>query len=157
MAQALLPAPIVRRAVCRGLRDAGVPGRLEVVRSGGRHIVLDGGHNPAAARAVAAAIRLHFPGARVGVLAGMAIDKDHRSFFKPLKDVAEAFVFTRAAGVRSAPPELLARRSGRAGPRTGTVVQGLDRALALKVDVLVVAGSFLVVAEARSALGLPGS
>ena len=64
------------------------------------------------------------------------------------------FVFTRAAGVRSAPPELLARRSGRAGRCTETVLRGLDRALALKVDVLLVAGSFLVVAEAREALGL---
>lgn len=157
VAEALLPAPILRRAVSHGLRDACVPGRLEVVRTGGRHIVFDGGHNPAAARAVAAAVRLHFPGARVGILAGMAIDKDHRAFFKALTGVAHAFVFTRAVGVRSAPPELLARRSGRAGQCAETVLRGLDRAMALKLDVLLIAGSFLVVAEAREALGLAPS
>lgn len=154
VAEALLPAPILVRAVRRGLQGACVPGRLEVVRSGDRSVLLDGGHNPAAARAVAAAVRLHFRGARVGVLVGMAIDKDHRAFFRALSGVAHVFVFTRAAGVRSAPPEVLARRSEQAGRCTETVLQGLDRALALKVDVLLVAGSFLVVAEARKALGL---
>ena len=154
VAEALLPLSIVGGAVRRGLREACVPGRLEVVRSGGRHVVFDGGHNAAAARAVAAAIRLHFPGARVGVLVGMAVDKEHRAFFEALTGMAHALVFTRAVGVRSAPPELLARRSGRAGRCTETVPLGLDRALALQVDVLLVAGSFLVVAEARRALGL---
>jgi dihydrofolate synthase/folylpolyglutamate synthase len=154
VAEALLPRPVAKRAVARGLRDACVPGRLEVVRIGGRHVLFDGGHNPGAARAVAAAVRLHFPGARVGMLVGMAIDKDHRAFFKALTGLPQVLVFTRAAGVRSAPPERLAQRSGRVGRCTETVLEGLDRALTLKVDVLLVAGSFLVAAEARQALGL---
>ena len=153
MAESLLSRRACLQAVPAGLRDAVIPGRLEPLRFQGRAILLDGGHNPAAARAVARTIRLHYPQARVVALVGMARDKEHRAFLSALAPVVDTFVFTRSDGPRAAPPRLLADRAERSGPCVEGVSAGLDRALALQADLLLVTGSFLVVAEARKALG----
>ena len=154
-AEHLVPGPGLAEAVRRGLDKAGVPGRLEPVRAGGTWFLIDGGHNPAAGRAVAAALRAHFPGARVVAVVGMAEDKEHRAFLEALAPVVGDFVFTRAQSPRAVGPERLARSLGSAARRAPNVEAALQTAAATRPDVVLVTGSFLVAGEARRALGLP--
>ena len=84
------------------------PGRLQRV-PGRPALVLDGAHNPAAARALAA----HLAGGPpfVLVFAAMA-DKDVRGIARALFPLASAVVLTRPRVSRAATPETLARRAG---------------------------------------------
>ncbi len=152
-AETVLPAPALVGAVRWGLRRARVPGRLETLERDARLYVLDGGHNPAAGRAVAAALALHFPGRRWTAVVGMAEDKDHRAYLRALAPVVERWVFTRARSPRAAPPDRLAERV----PGPSQVSEGVAEALGLAAgcggNPVLVAGSFLVVGEARALLG----
>ena len=53
----LLDSDDARRAVSRGLRNAHVPGRLQVFAQQGQTILVDGGHNAPAARAMVQALK----------------------------------------------------------------------------------------------------
>ncbi len=154
-AEHLVPGPGLAESVRRGLDKAGVPGRMESVRAGGTWFLIDGGHNPAAGRAAAAALRSHFPEARVVAVVGMAEDKEHRAFLVALAPVVGDFVFTRAQSPRAIGPERLARSLGSAARRAPNVEAALQTAAATRPDVVLVTGSFLVAGEARRALGLP--
>ncbi len=152
-AESLLPPASRRRGVRRGLAGVRVPGRLELLEGDGIPVLVDGGHNPAAARAVAAALRRHFPGARVTGVVGMAGDKDRAGFLRPLAPVLDRLIATAAVSPRAGAPEALASRfPGRAETVPG-VAAALAAALRDAPDLVLVAGSFLVAAEARRALG----
>jgi len=130
--------------------------RLERV-PGNPPLVLDGAHNPAGARALAA----HLDGGPPFVLlfAAMA-DKDVRGLARELFPVAAEIVLTRPRVSRAASPEELARRSGRLGTRAHREpsvaralhlarrlarAQGPDRAV-------VVAGSLYLVGAVKALL-----
>ena len=85
------------------------PGRLERV-SGDPPLLLDGAHNPAGARALAA----HLRGEPSFVLVfGAMADKDVRGLARELFPLAAAVVLTRPRIARAATPEDLRRRAGR--------------------------------------------
>ncbi len=157
VAESLLPPSVLRPAVRRGLAGVRVPGRLEVRRLGETWVILDGGHNPAAGRAVARALREHFDGLRLVGVVGMARDKRQGAFLRPLLPLMEQIVTCCADNPRAASLEQLGEAIaglGRTATPGGTVTQAMERALALKPEALLIAGSFLVVGEARRALGL---
>jgi dihydrofolate synthase / folylpolyglutamate synthase len=137
----------VRRAALAGVRH---PGRLEVV-PGAPPIVLDGAHNPAGAAALAAAVAA-MPRPRVLVVA-VSADKDAAAILAPLGPVADAVIATSYAQPRSLDPAALARHVP--GARTAS---GLPDALAAAraaaggSGTVIVAGSLLLVGEARSLL-----
>ncbi len=85
------------------------PGRLERV-AGDPPLVLDGAHNPAGARALAAHLAQGPP--FVLVFAAMA-DKDVRGLARELFPLAAEIVLTRPRVSRAATPDELARRCGR--------------------------------------------
>lgn len=152
VAEDILGPGEVRGAVSRGLRGARIPGRLQSLRRDGQDYVLDGGHNPAAARAVAAALRLHHPGRKVTAVVGLARDKKLREYLRALSPAVENWIFTRSSNPRAADPETLAR-----GPVPGRAVSGLEEALHTakrgRADLVLVAGSFVLVGEALGLLG----
>jgi dihydrofolate synthase/folylpolyglutamate synthase len=152
VAESLLPSSRRRPAIEKGLRGVLVPARMEPVVVDGRRFLVDGGHNPAAGRAVARGLALHYPGRHVTAVIGMARDKDHRSYLASLDPVVDSFVFTRAGNVRAADPERLRERS----PRGGTVSPTAEGALLIadraRADIVLVAGSFLLAAECLRAL-----
>lgn len=152
VAENLLPRGRVPEAVREGLRGALVPGRLEPLRWRGKRVLLDGGHNPAAGRAVAKALALHYPGRRVVAVVGMPRDKDHRGYLRALDPLVSTFFFTRAANPRAALPGDLAARTPRGGRAFARVETAVEAALRSAAEVVLVAGSFLVVAEALSFL-----
>ena len=62
-------------AIRAGLRGARWPGRFQIFRRDPL-VILDGAHNPAGARALAASLRAYFPGRPVTFVIGVLADKD---------------------------------------------------------------------------------
>jgi dihydrofolate synthase/folylpolyglutamate synthase len=76
-----LPVPV--EAVKKGLEAAVWPGRLQILEKE-PVTILDGGHNPGAAEALAEALKELAGKKPVGLICGMCGDKDMAGFFKPL-------------------------------------------------------------------------
>ena len=95
---------VTAESVREGLRAVNWAGRLEVVD---HHptILVDGAHNPAAARVLADylthSVRSH-PARRVVLVLGMMRDKDHRGFVEPLRGLVDEVVLTQVDLARSA-------------------------------------------------------
>jgi dihydrofolate synthase/folylpolyglutamate synthase len=125
------------------------PGRLQRI-PGEPAIVLDGAHNPAGARALAA----HLSGGPpfVLVFAAMA-DKDVRGLARALFPLASEIVLTTPRVSRAASPEELARRGGRLASRAHRepsvaralrLARRLARARGPRTEVVVAGSLYLV-------------
>jgi dihydrofolate synthase/folylpolyglutamate synthase len=152
--------PIDLPAVPRAVARTRWPGRLERV-PGRPPLVLDGAHNPAGARALAA--HLHGGPPFVLVFGAMA-DKDVRGLARELFPPAREIVLTRPRISRAAAPEELARRAGRIAARARRE-PSVARALALarrlaRADgprtFVVVAGSLYLVGAVKALLEREG-
>jgi len=148
-------------AIRSGLGWAQWPGRLQRLQSGalfsalpaGSELWLDGGHNPAAARAVAAFIGAFPPGLPLHLVVGMLEGKDHGGFFRafPLgADVSAVPIAGHAAVV----PEGLAEAARAAGHRAQTAdsLAAAMAAIAAPARVLI-SGSLHLVGEALAQSG----
>jgi dihydrofolate synthase/folylpolyglutamate synthase len=149
VAESLLPASGRKQAVRSGLRRVRLPARLERFEGGNAPVLVDGGHNPAAARAVAAALALHAPGRRVVAVVGMARDKEHRSFLRALSPVVSEWIFTASSNPRAAAPARLAAELGSECEVVADSSRALEQALARRPDFVLVAGSFVLAGEVR--------
>jgi dihydrofolate synthase / folylpolyglutamate synthase len=132
------------------------PGRLEWV-PGHPPLLLDGAHNPAGARALAAYLR---GGPSIVLVFGAMADKDVRGLAGELFPLAAAVVLTRPRVARATTPDELARRAGRlaAGAyRQPSVARALALARRLArahgpMTTVVVAGSLYLVGAVKAAL-----
>lgn len=130
------------------------PGRLEWV-PGDPPLLLDGAHNPAAARALADHLRTLGP---FVLLFGVMADKDVAELARILFPLARSVVLTAPRVGRAASPEEIARRAGSwaAGaqrePDSGKAL-ALARRLAPRGRPVVVAGSLYLVGEVAARLG----
>jgi len=146
-----LPTP--ETAIREGLAGTRWPGRLERVAQDPR-VILDGAHNPEAARTLARVLKQErFAGRRFLVLGVMA-DKDVEAILGSLLPLAQTVIFTRPRYFRAAKPDDLARRAAPYGLEVLTepqVAQALRRArtLAGPRDRIVVTGSLYTVGEAK--------
>jgi dihydrofolate synthase/folylpolyglutamate synthase len=155
-----LPVPEV--AVRAGAAAVRWPGRFQVVPAvpGRPTVVLDGAHNPAGATALAASLRHHFAGRRLALVLGVSADKDHAGILKTLAPLAARISLAPADHPRATPPrELLAQLP----PVDAEVFlaaspgEALEQALAAPgIDVVCVAGSLFLVADALRWLGAHG-
>src|SRR6185295_20231908 len=93
-------------AIRAGLRGARWPGRFQILRRDPL-VVLDGAHNPAGARALAASLRAYFPGRPVTFVIGVLADKDARGILAALGPLAARVILTVSSNPRAAPPEAL--------------------------------------------------
>lgn len=145
-------------AVAAGLAGAWWPGRLEVLDPEPPRVLADGAHNPAGAAALAAALGRHFPAPRRLLVLGVAADKDLAGIVAALAPAVARVYATAARHPRSAAPETVAAAAQAAGlpaepvPAVAAAVAHARRQAAAG-DLVVVAGSLYVVAEARAALG----
>ncbi len=147
---------IPRTAVQEGLRSARWPGRLEFI--GERpQMLLDGAHNPAAARELARFVREELAGRRVRLVFASMRDKKIEEISRELFPLAQEVYLTQTAMARSASPEEIL---GRAAYRPERVVIQPDPILAVRSacrasaeeDLVLVAGSLFlagVIEEAR--------
>ena len=149
--------PVEEPAIRKGLKEVQWEGRLEIVARDPL-TVLDGAHNPAAAKALAdylRAFRLSNPVSRVILVLAMMRDKDHRGFVEPFKGLLDELVLTQADLKRSSTTEELLSIVGEAWPqaRTNSLVPGaLDdaRQLARPEDLICVTGSLMLVGEVKA-------
>lgn len=128
-------APLPDATIRTGLQNAVWPARMQPLAPGpiqalgqGAEVWLDGGHNPHAARAIAALLR-EMPGETVLVTAMME-SKDHRGYFAAF-DGAARHVYTcpNAQGHANAAPLDLAEAARAAGLQA-TPCDSLDAAMA---------------------------
>lgn len=141
-------------AVAGGVAAAVWPGRLERIRTK-PEVILDGAHNPAGVRALAAHIRRHYAGRRVWLVYGTMRDKSVGEICDELFPLATELVLTRPDSTRSLAPESLVAIAGH--PRV-RVTAGLREAWevvageAAETDVVFISGSLYLVGEARALL-----
>jgi dihydrofolate synthase/folylpolyglutamate synthase len=93
-------------AIRAGLRGARWPGRFQIFRRD-PPVILDGAHNPAGARALAASLRAYFPGRPVIFIVGIMADKDAGGILAALRPLAARIILTASGNPRAAAPETL--------------------------------------------------
>jgi dihydrofolate synthase/folylpolyglutamate synthase len=135
-------------AIEAGIAAAQWPGRLEHMSD---KFILDGAHNPAGARALAAYIQRFYPGRRARLIFGAMRDKAVAEICGILFPLAEQVIVTAPHQARALAPETLREISDH--PNL-TVAPDIEAALAIPTDadVTFVTGSLFLVAEARAAI-----
>jgi dihydrofolate synthase / folylpolyglutamate synthase len=137
-----------------GVSPAGIaathwPGRLERI-SEHPEIILDGAHNLAGTRALAAYIQRFYAGRRIWIVYGVMRDKDAGAMTALLFPLAERVILTAPANSRAMPPENI--------PAPGAIItHAVPEALesvrrAEPGDAVFITGSLFVVGEARALL-----
>ena len=147
---------ISRAAMAEGLRTASWPGRLEVLIPQPL-VILDGAHNPAATREVAAFVREHLAGRRVRLVYASMRDKAIGEISRILFPLAEEVYLTRPAIERAAiAEEILA--AAEYPPRRVIVqpqpVRALEEACQASApeDVVLVTGSLYLAGTIKRAI-----
>jgi len=147
---------IPREAIVEGLRTARWPGRLEVIHTGPL-VLLDGAHNPAAARELAEFVHEELAGRRMRLVYASMRDKAISEISATLFPLAEKVYLTRPELARAASPEeiLAAARVEPENvvlePVPARAVESACRASAAD-DVVLVAGSLFLVGAVKQAL-----
>ncbi len=130
------------------------PARFEVLQ---RHppVVIDGAHNPDAARQVRLTVDEYFPQWPVVLVFGASEDKDIKGMFAALLPRAREVILTQSVHPRAVDPDALlplARRYGKPAQVVAAVPEALEVALrrAAGEAVVLVTGSLFVAAAARA-------
>jgi dihydrofolate synthase/folylpolyglutamate synthase len=144
---------IEERAVREGLPQTRWPGRLERVLQDPR-VLLDGAHNPAAARILAQTLKQSPGNGRLILVLGVMADKDVDAILARLLPLAQTVVFTRPQYFRAAAVDDLAARARPYDLKIIKIPQvagAIRRAqeLAGPEDRIVVSGSLYTVGEAK--------
>jgi dihydrofolate synthase/folylpolyglutamate synthase len=152
-ALALMRLGIPTTAIESGIPAAQWPGRLEHI-SENPEIILDGAHNPAGARALAAYIQRFYAGRRIRLIYGAMRDKAVAEISGILFPLAKEVIVTAPRQARALAPQTLREISDH--PNL-TVAPDIETALAIPNDaeVTFVTGSLFLVAEARALLVKP--
>jgi dihydrofolate synthase / folylpolyglutamate synthase len=140
-------------ALTQALAGVTSPGRLEVIS---RHplVVLDGAHNPDAARALAAAVPETFTWRRLHLVVGVLSTKDVAGILAWLAPLADTAYACASSNAKSLSPEEMAAACHDAGMAVSayrSVAEALDAAEAVAEDddLILVTGSLYTVADAR--------
>jgi dihydrofolate synthase/folylpolyglutamate synthase len=156
-AVALLRLGVSHRAIEAGIAAAEWPGRLERVREQ-PEIILDGAHNPAGARALAAYIDRFHAGRCVRMIYGAMRDKAIAEISGILFPRAQQVVVTAPRQARAFSPEAMHQVSDHPNLTTAPTIEGALEQVrdASPADVIFITGSLFLVAEARAILIKPG-
>ena len=153
-----LGAAAVRKAAA-ALR---LPGRLEVV-SERPLVVLDGAHNPSAARALRPSLQALLAGRELVAVVSVLDDKDAAGILGELLSLARNVVFTRSSNARALPPAVLESLNRQlSGPASEVVTDPVAalaraRALAGRDGAVLVTGSIYLLSDLVRARSLGSS
>ncbi len=145
-------------ALVRGFRSVVWPARMEVVRLQPT-VILDGAHNRDSMRSLMVSLREEFTYRRMLVVFGASADKDIPAMAEEIAAEADLVVATSAHHPRAAPANHVADCCRKAGLQTLTA-ENVAQAIALALcradrdDLVCVAGSLFLAAEAREQLGV---
>lgn len=144
-------------AVRAGLRQVAWEGRMEVL---GRDptVMVDGAHNPAAARVLADALaewRRADPAGRITLIVGMMRDKHPRAFLAPLLPVVDTLILTQADLPRASSGSELRALLADVAPMaqvapTAADAMALAKRSAASSDLICVTGSLMLVGEIKA-------
>lgn len=146
-------------AVEAGLYSVSWPARFEVV-SDEPWFIVDGGHNPQCAEALAQSVENYFPESKRVLLLGILADKDHRKICEILAPHFDAFVCVTPTSPRALPAAELAEELkiyGKPLEIKPAVGDGVRTALELAEEtdaVVCAAGSLYICGEIRGCFGL---
>lgn len=140
------------------LEDVQWPGRLELRRFRDHDVLIDGAHNPAGARALAAYLQEAY-GRPLPIVVGAMSDKHISAMLEALAPVASHFICTAVASHRAAPAAeiaSLAKRPPGSFPPPSVLeitppIAALEAAVTFG-DPVVVAGSLYLAGELRAQL-----
>jgi dihydrofolate synthase/folylpolyglutamate synthase len=144
---------IPEEALRRGLEQARLPGRFQVLRLQGpeRTLVLDVAHNQDGARVLAEALEHSFPGQKELFVVGMKANHDPAEFLPPLREHIERLWVSQPRSSPRPVEELLevAHRLHLPAEAAPSVPEALERALehATPEQPVVLTGSLLTVGE----------
>jgi dihydrofolate synthase / folylpolyglutamate synthase len=146
--------PVGKKSILRGIRETRWPARLETVYKNPT-VVVDCAHNPASAQVLMHSIRRAFPGKKAIVVLGLSGDKDIKGICRIFAKNARSVVTTQSAHPRAyqffdkSAKTLLGRKFLLNAPSVpGALTTAIRKAA--KNDVIVVAGSIFIAAEARA-------
>ena len=156
-ALALLACGVDHREIEAGIAAALWPGRLEHVREHPA-MILDGAHNPAAARALAAYITRFYSTVRLHLIFGIMRDKAAAEIAAILFPLAWQVIVTAPRQSRALAPESLRAVVDHPNLQFAPTLEESLRLIedAPPDDVIFITGSLFLVAEARALL-LPGT
>jgi dihydrofolate synthase / folylpolyglutamate synthase len=131
--------------------EASWPGRMEKLEVQNRAVILDGAHNPAAARALAASLKPGFT-----LVFGAMARKDVRGVLEPLRELASEVRFVSPGALGADPHSLALEFEGLAFDDLEQALQSSLESVPERGRVLVT-GSLYLVAEARKLLLASGA
>jgi dihydrofolate synthase / folylpolyglutamate synthase len=136
-----------------GISEARWPGRLETVRRL-PDVILDGAHNPAGARALAAHIREFYSDRPVWLIYGAMRDKSVQEITEILFPLASHVIVTAPNFARALRPEALVATAEHPSIETAeNVAEALDKVGSASPDTAIfITGSLYLVGEARALL-----
>ncbi len=143
-------------AIYEGLRGVQWSGRLEVVMESPT-VVLDGAHNPGAAKSLKEAILEEFTYERLLLALGIMNDKDYRRIISTLVPLADMTVLCKPRCERAALPQVLLNEVTRI-EKWGKIVEDVGEAVqyllsrATERDLICITGSFYTIGEAKAYL-----
>jgi dihydrofolate synthase/folylpolyglutamate synthase len=138
-----------------------IPGRMEILQRGGKTIVLDGAHNAQKMQMLVRSMQHHFPGQQVAALVSSGASRAEQavSTFQALEKLTDQVIVTsfgRKDDLHPSAPveELLAAAQAAHVSAQGIADQhqAVQALLARPEKVLLVSGSFYMLAEVRALL-----
>lgn len=142
----------------KGLKEASWPGRFEVV-STNPEIILDGAHNPSAAKRLAASLKDRFNGDNGILVVGFMADKDINGILAELAPLASTIILTRPSEERAFDPASGAVEIKKSlNDCEVAVIPDMKEAiekgimLAKEESFIIITGSLYAVGEARTTL-----
>jgi dihydrofolate synthase / folylpolyglutamate synthase len=138
-------------AISKGIENTRWPGRLERVATH-PDIILDGAHNPAGARALAAYIRGFFRGEPIRIVYGAMRDKAVDEVIGTLFPLAAEVILTAPDQPRALNPESLAEATDHPNVRAAANITDALQMARDRPMTTFVTGSLFLVGEARAAL-----
>jgi dihydrofolate synthase/folylpolyglutamate synthase len=150
--------PVPEEKIRTGLQNVDWPGRLQqVTLPDGQRILLDGAHNPAGAKTLAAVLTKNFSTEKPVLILGVLQDKDWQHICETLAPLATRIFTVPVSSERSANPDELAEACRKINPSAEIAAcDCLNNALEkLAGDgFVVITGSLYLVGEALEMLGL---
>ena len=143
--------PEVTNAVKRGIFNAFIPGRLEILAKE-PYLVIDGAHNIASAARLKYSVEEIFKYDRLILLLGFSEDKDIKGICDEIAPMADEIIATRAMVRRAADPGVIKgyiRNKQVSIARDTKEALGLALSKAGKKDLILATGSFFLIGEIR--------
>ena len=141
-------------AIRGGMAGVQWPARLQLINAA-PILLLDGGHNPAALRAVIPAVREMTEGHQLSILFGAMADKDVPAMLEELRPLGAPPVFTQMGTPRAMPAVELARMWGAGSRAISSLPDALQAAqlLAGRQGAVFVCGSLYLAGDVLRLLG----